>query len=145
MAQLTDIKSANWQLGLSGFGSIAEGIDDIRQCLGLIITTSKGSDPLRPEFGTEIYKKIDKPVIKAAPEIVSEILTGVQLYEPRVKITRLVYAITGEVINFDMYLQVIANGQNVQVLFNIDKVVSKIAETNTDGRAFGRGFSFAFS
>jgi phage baseplate assembly protein W len=144
MAQLTDIKSVNWQMGMGGFGNIAEGLADIKQCIGLIITTSKGSDPLRPEFGTDIYKKIDKPITKVAPEIVSEILTGIQLFEPRVKITRLVYAITGATLTFDMYIQVIANGQSVQVLFDIEKVVST-ATADTDGRAFGRGFSFAFS
>ena len=144
MTTIFDIESVNWQVSVSGTGDVAEGISDIRQCIGVIITTSKGSDPLRPEFGTEIDKLVDKPVNVAAPAIVREILTALQLWEPRVRVNRLVYTIEGAKILFDMYLELIINGDSAQILFEIDKLNSRPTDDFT-GRAFSRGFSFAFS
>ena len=144
MALITDIKSVNWQLGLQGTGDIAENLADIRQCIGLIITTSKGSDPLRPEFGTDIYKLVDKPVNVAAPKIVEQILTGIQLWEPRVRTERLIYTLQGEKIYFELYIKLIVNSDSKQILFAIDRLTRKGSDDFT-GRAFSRGFSFAFS
>lgn len=139
-----DIKSVDWQLGLTRPGDIVESLTDIKQCIGLIITTSKGSNPVRLEFGTDIYKLVDKPVNVAAPAIVSEILTGIQLWEPRVKVNKLVYSIDGEKILFEMNIQVILSGQNADLIFEIDRL-NRAQRPQTDGRAFSRGFSFAFS
>lgn len=144
MTTINDIKSVNWQIALSGVGDVAESLQDIRQCIGLIIVTSKGSDPLRPEFGTDIYKLVDKPVNVAAPSIVSEILRGIQLWEPRVKVNKIVYKVDVEKIYFNMELILLFNGQSAEILFEIDRI-NKLGITPFDGRAFSRGFSFAFS
>jgi hypothetical protein len=42
-------------LGRNGF---VEGIEDIRQSIRIILETPQGSDPLRPEFGSNIYQYI---------------------------------------------------------------------------------------
>jgi phage baseplate assembly protein W len=59
---LADIVSTNWQLSNITIGTVAEGIDDIRQCIGIILTTTKGSDPFRPLFGSDIWQYIDTPI-----------------------------------------------------------------------------------
>ena len=143
MTTINEIESVNWQVAVSGTGDIAEGISDIRQCVGIIITTSKGSDPLRPEFGTDIYKLVDKPVNVAAPAIVKEILTALQLWEPRIRVKRLVYTVDGSSILFDMFLELIINGDSAQILFEIDRLNSRPTDDFT-GRGFSRGFSFGF-
>ena len=48
---LADITSADWSLELGTIGGVVQGIDDIDQCIGIILTTPRGSDPLRPTFG----------------------------------------------------------------------------------------------
>lgn len=144
MTTINDIQSANWQLSVEGPGEVAENLQDIRQCIGIIIVTSKGTDPLRPEFGTNIFRLIDKPVNVAAPAIVQEILTGIQLWEPRVRVQKLVYTLEYEKILFDLYLQLLINGNSAQIMFEIDKL-NRRSYANTNGRAFSRGFSFAFS
>lgn len=143
MTLLTEIKSVNWQLGLNAVGDVVEGIADIRQCIALIIITSKGSDPLRPEFGTNIYKLVDKPVNVAAPQILAEITQGIQLWEPRVRLKSILYEIEGEKLYFDMTIQLIINGQSAQLLFELDRQ-RRVQQQNTDDRAFGRGFSLGF-
>ena len=143
MTTINDIQSVNWQIALSGPGDIAEGLADIRQCLGVIMTTTRGTDPFRPTFGTDIWKYIDQPVTVAAPAIVKEILTAIQLWEPRVRVTKLLYTISGEKILFDMYVELLING-NSRILFEIDRMNARPTDDFT-GRAFGRGFSFAFS
>ena len=48
---LAEIKSADWSLTLdtaglpgSGIGSVVTGVDDVDQCIAIILTTPKGSD-----------------------------------------------------------------------------------------------------
>ena len=59
---LSDIKSADWSLMLdslglpgSGMGKVVKGVDDVDQCIAIILTTPKGTDVLRPTFGTESF------------------------------------------------------------------------------------------
>lgn len=144
MTTINDIRSVNWQVGLGGPGEVAENLADIRQCIGLIITTTKGTDPLRPEFGTNIYRLVDRPVNVAAPAIVQEILTGIQLWEPRVRVKSLVYTLQYERILFDLNLELLVNGDAALIIFEVDRLSRRPSDDFT-GRAFSRGFSFAFS
>lgn len=87
MAKLSDILSPVWTLSISGGGSIAEGMEAIRQCLDIIVRTTKGSDPLRPEFGSDVSKYQDAPLNVAIPRMKKAILDSIALWEPRVSIT----------------------------------------------------------
>ncbi len=90
---LADIKSADWSLMLdsagqpgSGIGSIVTGVDDVNQCIAIILTTPKGSDVLRPTFGTDLWKYIDAPISQAGPAVVREVTQSITQWEPRVKV-----------------------------------------------------------
>lgn len=85
---LTDIKSRDWQISTAGVGLVAEGLEDIRQCLDICLRTTKGSDPLRPQFGSDIYQYADKPLSVAIPNIVRSIIEAVQIWETRVVINK---------------------------------------------------------
>ena len=61
-----------------------QGIADVEQCLGIIVTTPRGSDPLRPTFGANIWRYIDFPISLALPAIVSELTSAITMWEPRV-------------------------------------------------------------
>src|SRR5713226_835288 len=82
---LADIRSADWSLALGAIGEVVEGIADVEQCLGIIVTTPRGSDPLRPTFGADIWRYIDVPMDEALPAIVSELTSAITMWEARVK------------------------------------------------------------
>ena len=62
MTNLNEITYVDWQYKLNGIGSIAEGVEDINQCIAVILSTQKGSVPHRPTFGSDILKYVDYPV-----------------------------------------------------------------------------------
>lgn len=86
MANLNEIKSVDWQPKLNQIGNVVEGIDDIDQCIKIILMTRKGTDPHRPEFGSDIWKYIDYPVNEAVPNIIREAFDSITLWETRVEI-----------------------------------------------------------
>ena len=88
---LADITSADWSLALdmqaepgSGIGHVVQGLADVNQCIQIILTTSKGSDPLRPTFGADVWRYIDAPIDAAIPAIVREVTEAILRWEPRV-------------------------------------------------------------
>ena len=83
---LADIRSADWSLALGAIGEVVQGIADVEQCLGIIVTTPRGSDPLRPTFGANIWRYIDFPISLALPAIVSELTSAITMWEPRAKL-----------------------------------------------------------
>jgi phage baseplate assembly protein W len=93
---LPDIKSTNWQISTAGFGIIAEGLEDIRQSIDLILRTSRGSDNLRPQFGSDIYQYVDSPVNVCIPNVKRSILEAVSIWEKRVKIVRISHKLEGD-------------------------------------------------
>lgn len=95
-----NINSTNWQISTAGFGMIAEGFADIRQCIDIILRTVKGSDSLRPEFGSDIYKYIDYPVNQAVANIKRCIIEAIAIWEPRIRIVSISHLVVYEQIYF---------------------------------------------
>lgn len=92
---LTDITSADWSLALdtpgepgSGIGRVVQGAADVNQCIQIILSTPKGSDPLRPTFGADIWRYIDYPINAATAAIVREVTFAITLWEPRVVLVK---------------------------------------------------------
>ncbi len=92
---LADIKSADWSVTLGAIGKVVQGIADVEQCLGIIVTTPRGSDPIRPTFGANIWRYIDFPISLALPAIVSELTSAITTWEPRVKLV----SVTAQPVN----------------------------------------------
>ncbi len=90
---LAGITSADWSLALdqqgapgSGIGSVVQGVADVNQCIQIILNTPKGSDPLRPTFGADVWRYIDSPINAAIPAIVREVTEAILRWEPRVTV-----------------------------------------------------------
>lgn len=88
---LNDITSADWSLALdspgrpgSGIGNVVQGIADVNQCVGIILTTPQGSDPLRPTFATDLWQFIDYPINSLLAAVVREATEALTLWEPRI-------------------------------------------------------------
>lgn len=97
---LADITSADWELMLdfssptgapgSGIGQVVQGVADINQCIGTILSTPKGSDPFRPDFACDLWHWLDMPINVARAHLVTEIVEAITKYEPRVRILSVV-------------------------------------------------------
>lgn len=112
MVTAPTLKSKDWTMDIEESGTLVQGLDDIRQCVMIIMRTAKGSDPLRPEFGTNIYKLVDAPISVAAPQITAEIIDGITTWEPRVVLKSVKYKIEDSHLIFNIELIVnVATGE----------------------------------
>ena len=102
MTNLNEITYVDWQLKMNTIGDVAEGVDDINQCIAIILLTRKGSDPQRPTFGSEIYKYIDYPVNEAIPSIIRETTDAITLWETRIKVN----SVKAEIDNTNITIKV---------------------------------------
>lgn len=69
-------------------GMLATDVDDVNQCIHLIIFTPKGSDPHRPTFGCDANQHIDTPINIARPRLVRDITDALRQWEPRIVVER---------------------------------------------------------
>lgn len=98
-----DVQTRDWSISLTAFGELVTGPEDIAQCIRIILTTEKGSDPLRPEFGSDIYRYVDYPVNAAAALIRADIIAQVNRWEPRARITAVEVKFEGAQIIFSVF------------------------------------------
>lgn len=77
----------HWQPALGRDGEVT-GLDDLRQAIAIILRTPRGSDPLRPEFGSNLHLYIDYPVNRARPHLVRETVEAIRRWEPRLSVVR---------------------------------------------------------
>ncbi len=96
MTLLNEITYVDWQFKLNGIGDVAEGVEDINQCIATILNTPKGSDPHRPTFGSDILKYIDYPVNIAKPNIIRETIDTITLWETRITVNSVLVDIQNE-------------------------------------------------
>jgi len=62
-------------------------IKSVLQNIQVILTTPKGSDVHRPDFGSELYKFIDQPLTAlTVGKIKAYIVDEIERWEPRVKV-----------------------------------------------------------
>ena len=95
MTTLNEITYVDWQFKLNGIGSVAEGVEDINQCIAVILSTPKGSVPHRPTFGSDILKYVDYPINIAKANIIRETIDAIKLWEKRVKVDAVEVLILG--------------------------------------------------
>ena len=81
--EVRNIRALHWQPTLNADGEVVEGLADVAQAIRIILTTPKGSDPQRPEFGSDIWQYVDWPVTEARPPIAREVREAIRRWEPR--------------------------------------------------------------
>ncbi len=135
---LDDIQSADWSLMLdsssqqsavsiqpgSGIGQVVQGVADINQCIGIILATPKGSDPLRPTFACDLWRWIDAPITVARPNLVREIVEAITKWEPRVRVLSVVIGLVGVsqlTITIVWQLKVDVSGQQQRLTLTVPR------------------------
>ena len=92
----TSITAAHWQPALGTSGEVVEGLRDIDQAIRIILTTPKGSDPHRPEFGSDLHLYIDWPINRVTPHLVRETVDAIRRWETRVSVVQVQVSIDVE-------------------------------------------------
>lgn len=105
-SNLNNIPSQFFQLALStdaaghpsgllsnNLAQLHTDIDDIKQCIFVILNTPKGSDPLRPDFASDLHLYIDMPINAARPYIVREATEALRRWEPRIEVIKVLVSL----------------------------------------------------
>lgn len=92
----TSITAAHWQPTLGTSGEVVEGLRDIDQAIRIILTTPKGSDAHRPEFGSDLHLYIDWPTNRVTPHLVREAVDAIRRWETRVSVVQVQVSIDVE-------------------------------------------------
>ena len=121
MTTLNEITYIDWQLKLNEIGSVSEGIEDINQCIAIILSTQKGSVPHRPTFGSDILKYVDYPINSAKANIIRETVDAITLWEVRVNVD----SVSVEIDEIQLKIK-------VQWSLKEDSSVSSTTEVNYD-------------
>jgi hypothetical protein len=98
MAILTEITEKDWGLSIETQGDVVQGISDINQCIYIILMTVKGTDPLRPDFGCDVFQWLDKPVNNAIPNMVKAVADAIKKWETRVIVTKVAAVLDGSTV-----------------------------------------------
>lgn len=82
------MNTQNWQISLEDTSQVVEDLEDIGQCVYTILATVKGSDPLRPAFGSDVYKYLDLPVQAANLKLMAEVYYALERWEKRITVKK---------------------------------------------------------
>jgi len=86
MTTLNEITYVDWQQKINSIGEVVEGAEEINQSIAIILTTKKGSDPHRPDFGSDIYLYLDYPINEISAHIIREATDSITKWESRITI-----------------------------------------------------------
>ena len=119
MTALADIQSKDWSLSALVPGVVVEDLADIHQCILIILETVKGTDPLRPGFGCDIFKWIDKPVNVAIPNMIKEAALAINTWEPRVIVTKITPSIDVSTVTIRIEWETVSSAEvgSIQVTY----------------------------
>lgn len=97
--------SKHWQLAPGGSG-LAQGVDDIDLCIHNILSTRKGSDVTRPDFGSDHYKWLDTPEDVFIPNVVRSTMLAIQTWEKRVVVEDIIFGGAAPHLTMTVYWRV---------------------------------------
>ena len=107
MTLISEISSTQWTFDANTPGAIVQGLESIKQCVLLILTTQKGTDPMRPDFGCGVYDYLDMPLSFAVPRMVKEISLALSKYEPRIGQVTVNQVVNTSAVTFTVSYQVL--------------------------------------
>jgi phage baseplate assembly protein W len=99
----SEINTTMWSMSTSEYGAVVTDLDDIIQCVLIILSTDRGSDPFRPEFGFNLERLVDRPVNFVIPNGKLGILDALEAWEPRVTVRRIEHTLDVSHVTFKVF------------------------------------------
>lgn len=103
-----------------------EGMDEVNQCIQLLIATVPGERVQRPEYGCRLYTRVWDNIDEVASEGLSDIREAIQTFEPRVQLVSVnsrIFRDTGRILFAVEYRLVDENTvQNLVFPYNMQVV-----------------------
>ncbi len=89
----------------------------LQQSIADILTTPIGSRPMRRDYGSRLFQRIDAPLTgDLVAEIYSDVVEALFNYEPRVKVTTVtVAAVAPGRLVLDLEAQYLATGEQITI------------------------------
>lgn len=97
-----ELNTKEWSISTKNFGELVTDEQDINQCINIIFSTQKGSDPLRPNFGTDIQSFVDLPINQLIPLVKKELIEQVSRWEKRASIKSILHEINDNQVIFSV-------------------------------------------
>lgn len=117
MSTLSPEHAVYWQPSLAQSGRRVTAADDISQSIRVILGTPKGSDPHRPEFGSNLSLYLDMPAEQAVPHVVRESVDAIRRWEPRCVLQRVTPVVEGEHVMLRIRWQAIGTDEPLEVVW----------------------------
>ena len=115
MIKVSDIGSVDWSPKLGSLGDVVEQLQDIEQCIRIIVLSPKGSDPHRPDFGCDAWRYLDRPADTGFADIIREVIQAIRAWEPRVLDVSLTCALNGSQVTLTINWTLNVQGSVVQM------------------------------
>lgn len=121
---VTTITAADWSHKVGSYGEIVQGLEDIAQCIRIILATPKGSVPHRPQFGCDAWRYLDHPESQSLPHVIRECTDAVANWEPRATVTRVTASYGLAQVNLVVHwtARLASAGQSTTVTYSLTTV-----------------------
>jgi hypothetical protein len=86
VADVRTLEAKYWQPRLGALGEVVEGLEDIHQCLLIILSTPWGSDPLRPRFALDLMAYLSRAFTVVGPAFKRDVVLAIAQWEPRARV-----------------------------------------------------------
>jgi len=114
----------------------------LRQCISIILHTSLGSDPLRPLFGSTVYKYVDAPMNLAIPNIKKSIIEALRIWETRIKVQSVNHRLVNEShVEFEITYLIVDENLLDTIVFNPNATSGSMNSTHILQANFPAGIS----
>ena len=111
---------SDYSINLADRTKYVKGVNDIIQSWNIILSTIPGSIPLRPQFGSNLYKYIDQPVNAAFASMANTIIRDLEKWEKRAKVKKVTKTVSGS--NIKIVLFGIYNPNKEEIITDIEIV-----------------------
>ena len=92
----------DFSINLENRDEYVYGIDDVKQCWDIILKTIPGSIPFMPEFGSNVYQYLDKPINVVFSDAVNTIIKDLERWETRAKVNK----VSKEIIESNLIIKI---------------------------------------
>ena len=130
-------------INIEGTGYVYNS-QDIVQSWHIILTTIKGSDPLRQKFGSSLYKFIDKPFKKVKGDLIATIKTELEHYETRATIKSIEVERVDEGYKFKIIGKIISSNEDVEFNDIISSLGSNILKPQNSKSSFDQSYDESY-